>query len=653
LTADVQVYNHHLMTRLAAGIAIVASVAVVSAGQQPGSKPAPAGTAAISGTVTDGLTKQVIPDAVVELAVGERGGRSQVVLRQFTDAKGRFVFTGLPGVVSAGFPYIVRAMKTGYFNNASGADGLENYTGPAIELADGEWVSTANVTLWPPASVSGTVMDESGEPLIGVFVRLIASVRIGASQHWAMGPLVTTDDRGMYRIGQLAPGRYHVMVPSVQSVVPATFSPTSRTFFETNKLVDADAFMRIAIQGYPIPPAAVDGRRFTYPTTFAGALTPIDAQAIDVRSGDDVTGIDVRLQPVPASSVSGVLEGPPDQRVNVFLRLVPEGLEDFGIGGETATTVSGPDGSFTFVNVPAGRYVVETRASIRQYLTGLPAIFYSPHLPSPPGSTGGATMGGDSMSLQGFGVSDTQLGRTDVWARTSVTLGAGDLAGAAVPLHRLSRISGRLIGETSPAGRASAEPPRFVHLQSATGNPWQGQPRSVSTRNVAPGEFAIEGIVPGAYVLDGSDSAGWMVKSVVVQGRDCTNTPIEITEGESIVDVVVTFTSAIPTLTGQVVAGSGSAVSPTGVIIFPVEREQWTNRGLRPARIRSVLASTTGAFQSRALPQGNYYVAAVPAARMHDWREPDFLSRAAAQATRVFLRWGSLSEVTVKLADIR
>lgn len=176
-------------------VLLMGSLAIAAA-QAPA--PPATGTGAISGVVTDGVTKQPIADAIVELGFPQQRDYPEFSRPLFTDERGRFVFTGL----TAGSAFVVRARKPGYMETGaispSGSD-----TTPPIALEQGQWFSSASIVLWPPASISGTVRDESGEPVIGVFVKLLAQVRIGASLRWASGNIVLTDDRGMFRIGRL------------------------------------------------------------------------------------------------------------------------------------------------------------------------------------------------------------------------------------------------------------------------------------------------------------------------------------------------------------------------------------------------------------------------------------------------------------------
>src|SRR5204862_3823527 len=61
---------------------------------------------------------------------------------------------------------------------------------------------------------------------------------------------------------------------------------------------------------------------------------------------------DFALAPVPTVRVSGLVQGPPDGYAGLTLRLMSPGSEELGAGAETATSLVGPSGTFTFLNVP-------------------------------------------------------------------------------------------------------------------------------------------------------------------------------------------------------------------------------------------------------------------------------------------------------------
>lgn len=174
----------------------------------------PPATAAISGVVVDGTTGEVIENANVTIAGAGAAGMFQT--RQYTDAKGRFVFVNL----KPGLDYTLTAGLPGYFSGALSRDvGVTDQRTP-IPLKADEWVRDVKVSLWKPGSISGRVLDENGEPMVSVFVRVLSRVTVAGREQLARGPVSMTDDRGMYRISGLDAGRYLVEVPSVQGANP-------------------------------------------------------------------------------------------------------------------------------------------------------------------------------------------------------------------------------------------------------------------------------------------------------------------------------------------------------------------------------------------------------------------------------------------------
>ena len=111
---------------------------------------------AIAGRVVDGTTGTPIRDAVVTLS--GRGAVAPVL----TDANGRFAFDGL----TTG-PVTVTAMKNGHYG---GLYGQRRPTGPpqSLQLADGERILDVTLQLWRFAAITGTVLDERGEPVVGL-----------------------------------------------------------------------------------------------------------------------------------------------------------------------------------------------------------------------------------------------------------------------------------------------------------------------------------------------------------------------------------------------------------------------------------------------------------------------------------------------------
>lgn len=671
---------------------IVAAAAAVLAAPLPLASQAPApvaGTSAISGAIRNAATGQAIPGAVVSI-FGTGVSIPRGNQRQLTDAQGRFVFRDLP----AGRGFRVMVTRTGFIDAEFGQSEPFGPSG-RIDLAEGQWFNRADVLMWKPGAIGGRVVDEHGDPAVGVFVRVLAQQTVGGQPRLLAGAVATTDDRGDYRIAGLLPSRYLVVVPSVQAAVPfdMTLAPSraesaleSQLMFtdlgataRVDAAIDLDPAHRLIVGNYLTPPPAVNGRAQTYPMTFhPNVLTAAAAVPIELGAAEERRGVDIALRPVPAARVAGRVDGPPDQIAGLLLRLVPAGLEELGVGSEAATTFVGADGRFMFLNVPAGSYVIDTRRAVTELrFDSASARVPLPTVPGDPfrnAGTGSLSIGPAGTSYMSTG-SSTAGG---LWTRTPVTVGAGDLDNVIVPLHAGVMVRGRLIFEgatravataVTGGGRAGGtstpvpvmieeRPPLPERMPAIYAEPASADVSLGVLQSISPAvdgdsdTFSLNGLRAGEYVLRVRSGAGrYMVKSIQAAGRDVTNRPIAIAPGRHISDVVITFTAQIPSISGSV-QGDPAAVARSAVMVFPVEKDQWTSYGLTPTRLLSQPA-VASAYRFDAIPAGDYFVVAVDASQARAWQDPRFLARAAGVATRVSVGWGESRVADLKVVRIQ
>ena len=623
-------------------VLISLTITAIAAGDpqapQPG-KPAPP-TGAIAGTVIDAGSGRAVDGAVVHISP-ETGTNNIPAPLQMTDSKGRFLFSGL-----ARGSYVLRASKSGYSEGAYGRDAESGVSLRPIAVETDQPFLNATITIAKPSTIRGVVRDEAGEPMVNVYVRALRVVMTAGVERIAAGRVTSTDDRGAYRLNGLAPGRYIVMLPSVSASAPAArtgellarsreaaarSSMTTRTPKPDGAFEGENNYILIA-GAYPTP----SGRESrAYPPLFHPAgRTVAGGLPIALGPGEERAGIDFAWAPVAASAVSGRLLGPGDATANTLVRLTPIGGESLPSGGEAATTLTAPDGSFTFLRVPHGEYTLIASRSYAYLSDGDSRL-----LPRPPGFREGW---GGGFSIPGSDVGASYLSDQTVdthTARQRLIVGS-TITGLAVQLRPNVTLRGRVVIESGAfeiqggfAGTTRPPPTGPVRAEPADGDFALGVPGG--TFDSTKGTFFVSGLLPGEYTLNFMGLPP--IKSITVGGTDYTTRPIDTANSRGLDDIVVTVTDKVATISGVVQSGTAESV-PSAVIYFPTDRSQWSRYGLRPTRIGSASVSSGGTYKIE-VPAGEYFILAVPATQTGLWQDQKRLEAAALLATRVKVGW--------------
>src|SRR5687768_10102192 len=456
-----------LAAALALGGVVLVSVQVLIAQNSPPQAP-PAGRAVLAGRIVEAGTTQPVAGAIVTLGGAHTSTGNSVIFsfsqpampggnrRTLTNAQGHFLFTDVP----AG-SYSIQAERTGF---VPGGYGKARASGPpqTIQLGNEDRLIDLRIQLLRFATIVGRVIDEAGEPVIGV--TMMANRRVyenGVPQFStaAAGMTDETDDRGEFRLSTLIPGDYILSIRSTQATMPMSIVDAFRQATSAGTAAQLTAELRTSgspnvgatTGGFPVgshffqpttfgvqtvttPPIAADGTVFVYPLQFFPAAgTPAEAEVIALRSGETRSGIEFPLRPAPTTSVSGIVTGPSGPMPNMALGLVIDsGSLLSNTFFETATTVTDARGAFTFLGVPAGQYV----------LRGL-------KIPSAP--------------LRAPSQGGTLLRRIEIpegptfWSSMPVSVGRNPVTGLAVTLQAGFRVSGRLEFEGTATRPASEQ----------------------------------------------------------------------------------------------------------------------------------------------------------------------------------------------------
>jgi len=165
----------------------------------------------LRGTVTDSVSGQPVNRALVHLTAPA----SRAAL---TDSEGRFQFEGLPaGLVS------LEADKPGYL----GRDLAGNRMRPSISVRLASDSPPATLKLTPESIIYGQVSDERGEPLEGFAVNILIRAPHDGQLYPYMPGRFLTDDEGKFRIPELRPGSYYLVVRPSQGTAPNSTANSS------------------------------------------------------------------------------------------------------------------------------------------------------------------------------------------------------------------------------------------------------------------------------------------------------------------------------------------------------------------------------------------------------------------------------------------
>lgn len=247
-----------------------------------------------------------------ELTLRPERGRGSEIVSALTDAQGGFEFRN----VESG-TYNLRCSRSGYVNISYGQKD-PRAAPPSLTVNPGQELKDLDFHLTRAGVISGTVIDEDGEPMADVEVTALKRQYSNRRVRYESVLSVTTDDRGNYRIFDLSPGRY---------VVLASYHDE----------------------------AGGDGSRYA-PVYYPGAGSAPDAQRVEVGGGTNVSSIDFRLRAVTTYSLSGrVLDTGTGQVVNSGrVSLTVYG----GSGQRGGSSMIRPDGAFAMRGLFPGRYIM-------------------------------------------------------------------------------------------------------------------------------------------------------------------------------------------------------------------------------------------------------------------------------------------------------
>lgn len=590
----------------------------------------------ILGRVVDAATNRPLDQAIVTLlpAISSQSldappPAPTATTTVLTDSEGRFLFRSL-----AAGSYFVRARAVGYLEGGFG----QRRPGGAMQpfaLAQDQRTGDVTIRIWKEAGISGRVTDETGAPLSEVWVHLLRRAIGSARGSWrteAASALVRTDDRGDYHFNNVNPGEYVVSVPSRMAQWPVALAGADPKLAQelratgTGAIATTSAAIRLGdmlllttydgVSGgsnliADRLPATIrgDGRVIGYATTFHPSATDIGgATPIEIRSGDARADVNVELRAAPMGRVSGTLLGPAGPAANFGVHLIPAFAANRTLERthESALTITDPKGSFTFLAVPAGQYVLKAWRLPPSLVIDRDALPAEPSL----------------------------------WAEMPIAVGETGLANVQLTLRPGAVVSGRVQLE----GSATSPNPAILQttLSVAFEPAWPlAFAARLATRVTPAFEFSVQGLPPGLCFVNMPNNftvRGWNFESATHAGKDLLMTPL-VLDAAPVSDVVITFSDRRSELSGTITDNAGRPDSEAAVVLFPADYRAWIANGLSALATRAQLATQSGRYSFPVRP-GDYLVAAVSEEVLAVWPHGPTVEKIVLTATRVSIARG-------------
>lgn len=312
--------------------------------------PAPQdGQLSLSGTVTNSLTGEPVPRALVEMthyetpsavAPGQRLRRPRpLVVRTFSDPSGGFTFTGLaPG------EYTAVAQKPQF--TVAGSSTVVQLTASTSDI---------RIKLAPLGVITGKVVDQDGQPVWGVSVVADSVNVIDGFRQTTAARTVTTDERGMFRLWNLRPDGYYLKAAGRSGSTYSYVGDNTPQYF-------ADQAFQPAYHG--------------------GGSTLDAATPLEIKAGTEAHA-DLKVHMEPAYAIRGVLSNYVPHRAVKF-----ELLKDGESIPASPASVNSATGRFEIQGVVSGAYLLhatqdEATADVAinlsgRDLDGLSATFFPP-----------------------------------------------------------------------------------------------------------------------------------------------------------------------------------------------------------------------------------------------------------------------------------
>ena len=341
------------------------------------------------------------------------------------------------------------------------------------------------------------------------------------------------------------------------------------------------------------------------PMYYPGTADFSQAQRITVTAAAE-SNVILQLVPVQTATVSGVVLGPSGAPVDATVVLTSESVNLGYVNAMQGTpfmmsTHAEADGTFTITNVPPGAYSLRASSMVKGVLVGDRFVFPGP---------------------------ESQL------MATMPLPVAGDVTGLSVMLNDGGSAAGRFVRDAGASGPL----PEGLGVRVSGGGMSMHMTGPDNTFRLR----AVHGRV--RLQVEGLPET-WMVKSVLADNEDVTDTGIELANGRE-TTIRIVLTDRIGEVSGTV--SSRAPLGAQTVVVFADDPARW---GYPSRFVRTARVDERGNFRVAGLPPERYLAVAVEFLEEGASQDPEVLERLRRDAIPFTLGEGDRRTVDLRSVD--
>jgi len=343
-------------------------------------------------------------------------------------------------------------------------------------------------------------------------------------------------------------------------------------------------------------------------TFHPGTINPNDAATVTVSLGEE-TSIEFAMSSARLARVSGtVVDSRGRPASGSFVLVVNrQGNGMFSVGGNQVA----PDGTFTLNGIAPGDYSLEVRTNL----------------------------------VPGVAADGVEFGSTPI------TVAGAEITGLRIVTGKGATITGRVIFEgTAPRQNASqplrvfpnpADPSRSTMVATVFNDP-----RTNGTVDEN-GNFQLAGLSGRVFLI--VSAAGFVVKSITLDGEDITDEPLDLTGKQSIAGLAIRVTDKLTQISGQVSDSRGQRPRECTVVFQSAEAREPV---VAARLLRTVRCDSMGSFQMRGMRPGRYVVTAIMSIEQGRQFEPEFQEQLRRASESLTIREGEMLTLDLKLSSL-